>query len=54
MPPSGSGPHHYRFKLAALDVEKLSKSPTMTVADIWAAAEQHMLDEAELVGIYQR
>ncbi len=53
-PPSGSGPHHYHFRLAALDVENLSRSPNMTVGDIWKEAEKHMLGEAELVGVYQR
>ena len=53
-PPKGHGIHHYRFKLAALDVDELSRAPQMSVADIWKAAEKHMLAQAELVGTYRR
>src|SRR5436309_465596 len=47
-------PHHYHFKLAALDVETLSRAPKMSVADIWKSAEKHRLAQAELVGVYSR
>lgn len=53
-PPKGHGTHHYHFKLAALDVETLSKAPKLAAADIWKAAEKHMLGQAELVGTYSR
>lgn len=53
-PPRGHGTHHYHFKLAALDVETLSQAPKLTAADIWKAAEKHMLGQAELVGTYSR
>jgi Raf kinase inhibitor-like YbhB/YbcL family protein len=53
-PPKGHGTHHYHFKLAALDVESLSQAPKLAVADIWQAAQQHMVGEAELVGTYER
>lgn len=53
-PPMGHGTHHYHFKLAALDVEALSRAPKMSVADIWKSAEKHLLGQAELVGIYSR
>lgn len=53
-PPKGHGTHHYHFKLAALDVDSLSQSPQMNVADIWKAAQDHLLGEAELVGTYAR
>ncbi|TYO68032.1 YbhB/YbcL family Raf kinase inhibitor-like protein [Bradyrhizobium hipponense] len=53
-PPKGHGTHHYHFKLAALDVESLSRAPEMSVADIWKSAEKHMLGQAELIGIYSR
>jgi Raf kinase inhibitor-like YbhB/YbcL family protein len=53
-PPKGHGRHHYHFKLAALDVNKLSPSPRMKVADIWKYAQAHKLGEAELVGTYER
>lgn len=53
-PPKGHGTHHYHFKLAALDVETLSQAPKLAAADIWKAAEKHMLGQAELVGTYSR
>jgi len=53
-PPKGHGMHHYHFKLAALDVETLSQSHRLGVADIWKAAQTHMIGEAELVGTYAR
>ncbi|MDE2471554.1 MAG: YbhB/YbcL family Raf kinase inhibitor-like protein [Bradyrhizobium sp.] len=53
-PPKGHGTHHYHFKLAALDVEELSRVPKMSIDDIWKAAEKHMLAQAELVGTYSR
>jgi len=51
-PPKGHRTHHYRFRLAALDVETLS--PNMKVADLWRRAEKHKIGEAELVGTYAR
>jgi len=53
-PPKGHGTHHYHFKLAALDVEELSRAPKMSVEDVWIAAEKHMLAQADLVGTYSR
>ncbi|WP_407148944.1 YbhB/YbcL family Raf kinase inhibitor-like protein [Bradyrhizobium sp. ORS 86] len=53
-PPKGHGTHHYHFKLAALDVDALSRAPKMSVEDIWKAAEKHRLAEADLVGTYSR
>jgi Raf kinase inhibitor-like YbhB/YbcL family protein len=53
-PPKGHGTHHYHFKLAALDVEALSQAPNMKVADVWKAAQEHKIGEAELVGTYAR
>jgi phosphatidylethanolamine-binding protein (PEBP) family uncharacterized protein len=49
-PPKGPVTHHYHVKLAALDVE----APSMCVADIWSAAEKHIVAQAELVGTYAR
>ncbi len=51
-PPKGHGTHHYHFKLAALDVETLTQAPTASVADIWRAAQAHVIAQAELVGTY--
>ena len=51
-PPNGS--HHYRFKLFALDTEKLDVSSGAKFQDLEGAAEKHVLGRAELVGTYQR
>lgn len=53
-PPPGDGPHRYVFRLAALDVERLTQAPKMQVAEIWEAAQQHLLASAELTGTYER
>ncbi len=53
-PPKGHGTHHYHFKLAALDVEVLTRKPKATVEDIWKMAQPHILGETELVGTYAR
>ena len=37
-PPPGHGPHHYRFKLMALDVDKLEVGNGASVQDVEAAA----------------
>lgn len=53
-PPKGHGPHHYHFKLFALDVEKLDLSAKATVADVENAALKHAIAQGELVGTYER
>jgi Raf kinase inhibitor-like YbhB/YbcL family protein len=53
-PPKGHGTHHYHFKLAALDVDVLSKAPSMKVEDVWKTAKNHVISETELVGTYAR
>jgi Raf kinase inhibitor-like YbhB/YbcL family protein len=50
-PPSGT--HHYFFKLYALDTD-LGLSASATVQDIEEAMDGHMIDSAELVGLYKR
>ena len=50
-PPSGI--HHYHFKLYALDI-KLSLDPSVARAKVETAMQNHILDKAELVGLYQR
>jgi Raf kinase inhibitor-like YbhB/YbcL family protein len=53
-PPHGHGPHHYHFRLAALDVPSLSV-PAQAGADrLWREARKHVIEEAELVGVYER
>jgi Raf kinase inhibitor-like YbhB/YbcL family protein len=53
-PPPGHGPHHYHFRLMALDVPSLEQDATASVDDLWQAARDHMIAEAELVGTYVR
>lgn len=53
-PPKGHGPHHYHFRLAALDVEELPERARARVSDLWAEARRHRLAEAELVGVNER
>jgi Raf kinase inhibitor-like YbhB/YbcL family protein len=53
-PPKGHGPHHYHFKLFALDTERLGLSPNAKVADVENAARRHAIAEGELVGTYER
>jgi Raf kinase inhibitor-like YbhB/YbcL family protein len=53
-PPPGNGPHHYRFKLLALDVAKLDVSPDVTIEQIEKAAEPHVIGRAQLTGTYER
>jgi hypothetical protein len=53
-PLPGHGTHHYHFRLAALDTSRLVVSPGAEVADLWRAAEPHILAQTELVGTYAR
>ena len=54
QPPRGHGVHHYHFRIAALDVGQLDVPPDASVERLWDAARPHILDEAELVGTYER
>lgn len=53
-PPKGHGPHHYHFKLFALDIEKLGVPSNAKVADVEQAARQHAIAQGELIGTYER
>jgi Raf kinase inhibitor-like YbhB/YbcL family protein len=53
-PPQGHGPHHYHFKLLALDVDKLNVGTNPKVADVEQAAQQHAIGHGELVATYER
>jgi phosphatidylethanolamine-binding protein (PEBP) family uncharacterized protein len=53
LPPPGR-PHHYRFRLLALDVARLDIRPHAKCQDVQHAAEGHKLAEATLVGMYAR
>jgi hypothetical protein len=53
-PPKGHGPHHYHFKLFALDTDKLGVAASAKIADIENAALKHAIAQGELVGTYER
>jgi Raf kinase inhibitor-like YbhB/YbcL family protein len=53
-PPRGNGPHHYRFKLFALDVDRLGVGPNPKISEVESAANQHAIGKAELIGTYER
>ena len=53
MPPNGSGPHRYFFKLYALDTQLQGlKNPTK--AELEQAMEGHLVGHVELVGTYEK
>lgn len=52
-PPKGHGPHHYHFKLYALDT-KLDLQAGATKQELVAAMGGHIVAEGELVGTYER
>jgi Raf kinase inhibitor-like YbhB/YbcL family protein len=53
-PPRGHGAHRYHFRLAALDTPILTVPPNATIEQVWREARKHMLEQAEMVGVYQR
>jgi hypothetical protein len=53
-PPRGHGVHHYRFRLLALDVDRLSVKERVTCKEVEKAARSHVIATAELVGTYSR
>lgn len=53
-PPKGHGPHRYRFKLYALDVEKLTLPPDTKIPALEDAAKEHRIAMAEIMGTYER
>jgi Raf kinase inhibitor-like YbhB/YbcL family protein len=53
-PPKGHGPHHYHFKLFALETDRLHVAPNSTVADVERAAAGHAIAQGELIGTYER
>jgi Raf kinase inhibitor-like YbhB/YbcL family protein len=52
-PPRGDRPHHYHFRLLALDAGQLAGSPA-NVKDLLEATEGHVVGKAELIGLYGR
>jgi Raf kinase inhibitor-like YbhB/YbcL family protein len=53
-PPRGDGPHHYNFKLYALDVDKLTLPADAKIPAVEEQAKQHQIAMAEIVGTYER
>ena len=53
-PPPGDRPHHYHFRLYALNVERLGLGPGAPCRDVEAAAKAHAIGTAELIGVYGR
>jgi len=54
QPPRGHGVHHYHFRLAALSVPDINLPAAVGVAELWREARKHMLDEAVIIGTYER
>ncbi|MBU6500840.1 MAG: YbhB/YbcL family Raf kinase inhibitor-like protein [Patescibacteria group bacterium] len=52
-PPQGSAPHHYHFKLYALD-EMLDLPSGSSKSLLEAEIDKHLITQAELVGLYGR
>jgi Raf kinase inhibitor-like YbhB/YbcL family protein len=53
QPPPGGGPHHYHFRLLALDVSKLDVPAQSSATDILTAATPRRLAEAEFIGVFE-
>jgi Raf kinase inhibitor-like YbhB/YbcL family protein len=53
-PPKGHGPHHYHFKLFALDVDRLNLGSDAKVVDVESEAAKHAIAQGELIGTYER
>lgn len=52
-PPRGHGVHHYHFKIYALD-SALSAAAGLDKPGLLRAMKGHILEEAELIGTYER
>jgi Raf kinase inhibitor-like YbhB/YbcL family protein len=53
-PPKGHGAHRYRFRLAALDTERLTDVPEDAhIATVWNRVAPHVIEEAQLIGTYE-
>jgi Raf kinase inhibitor-like YbhB/YbcL family protein len=51
-PPPGHGPHHYYFWLYALD-DELDLEPGLDRRALLARIEDHVIEQARLIGTYQ-
>lgn len=54
LPPRGHGLHHYHFRLAALDVDKIEAPADANAQQLWSAVAPHIMAQAETIGTYQR
>lgn len=54
MPPPGSGPHRYYFSVFALDAPLALDPAETTAAALQTAMADHVLAEAQTMGIYER
>lgn len=54
LPPRGHGAHRYSFKVAALNCDHLPVGEGAKVDEVIRAARAFIIDEAELVGRYER
>ncbi|SMF73129.1 hypothetical protein SAMN02982989_4245 [Xaviernesmea oryzae] len=53
QPPRGHGTHHYHFRLAALDVPKLTVPDSAGIETMWQEARRHALSETSLTGTFE-
>jgi len=53
-PPHRHGPHHYRFRLLALSVDRLPLGTRPSCQEVEREARRHTIAEATLVGLYER
>lgn len=53
-PPPNHGQHRYYFRLYALDVDSLQLPAGASRPEVETAIEGHILDQAELMGRYER
>lgn len=54
QPPEDHGPHHYHFRIAALDVDRLDLKEDSAPDEVWRKACTHALAVGELVGRYEK
>ncbi|PNR92476.1 YbhB/YbcL family Raf kinase inhibitor-like protein [Petrotoga sp. 9PWA.NaAc.5.4] len=52
-PPVGHGVHHYHFKIYIVDTE-INLPESAKKEDLLKAIEGHIIDQAEIVGLYKR
>jgi hypothetical protein len=53
-PPRGHGPHRYFFKLYAIDAPSLNLKKGSSRSNLEKAMKDHIIREAEYMGIYER